>query len=45
MEVRNIRWVGVPTENYAAMRALLEQVMGLRLSFEEPTTVEFTTTE
>ena len=27
------------------MRALLEQVMGLRLSFEEPTTVEFTTTE
>jgi len=45
MEVRNIRWVGIPTENYAAMRALLEQVMGLRLSFEEPTTVEFTTTE
>jgi catechol 2,3-dioxygenase-like lactoylglutathione lyase family enzyme len=45
MEVRNIRWVGVPTRNFAAMRSLLEQVMGLQISFEEPTTVEFRTTE
>jgi catechol 2,3-dioxygenase-like lactoylglutathione lyase family enzyme len=27
MEVKNIRWVGIPTEDYGAMRELLEQVM------------------
>jgi len=31
VEVRNIRWLGVPTEHYAAMRELLEHVMGLRV--------------
>jgi catechol 2,3-dioxygenase-like lactoylglutathione lyase family enzyme len=45
VEVRNIRWVGVPTEHYAAMRDLLEHVMGLRVNFDEPTTVELVTTE
>ena len=45
MEVRNVRWIGVSTENYAAMRELLEAVMGLRPSFEEATTVEFVTSE
>jgi catechol 2,3-dioxygenase-like lactoylglutathione lyase family enzyme len=45
VEVRNIRWIGVPTENYAAMREFLARVMGLRVNFEEPTTVELETTE
>jgi catechol 2,3-dioxygenase-like lactoylglutathione lyase family enzyme len=45
VEVRNVRWVGVSTENYAAMRALLGVVMGLRPNFDDPTTVEFVTTE
>jgi catechol 2,3-dioxygenase-like lactoylglutathione lyase family enzyme len=45
MEVRNVRWLGVPTENYAEMRELLEVVMGLRPSFDDPTTVEFLTSE
>jgi catechol 2,3-dioxygenase-like lactoylglutathione lyase family enzyme len=45
MEVRNIRWIGVPTENYDAMRELLERVMGLRVNFDDPTTVELVTTE
>jgi hypothetical protein len=45
MQVRNVRWIGISTENYAAMREMLEVVMGLRLNFEEPTTVEFVTSE
>ncbi len=45
MEVRNIRWVGVPTRNYEAMIAFLKDVLGLRLNFQEPTTAEFSTTE
>ena len=45
MKVRNIRWVGVPTENYAEMRDLLERVMGLRVNLDDPTTVELETTE
>ena len=45
MDVRNIRWVGVPTEHYAAMRELLEHVMGLGVNHDDPTTVEFVTTE
>jgi glyoxalase/bleomycin resistance protein/dioxygenase superfamily protein len=45
MEVRNVRWVGVSTEKYAAMRELLGVVMGLRPTFDEATTVEFVTTE
>jgi hypothetical protein len=45
VEVRNIRWLGVPTEAYEAMRQLLEGVMGLRLNFDEATTVELETIE
>ena len=45
MEVRNVRWVGVSTDNYAAMRELLGGVMGLRANFDEATTVEFVTSE
>jgi catechol 2,3-dioxygenase-like lactoylglutathione lyase family enzyme len=35
----------VATENYGAMRELLEVVMGLRPNFDDPTTVEFKTSE
>jgi len=45
MDVRNVRWVGVPTDEYAAMADFLSRVMGLKANFEEPTTVEFTTSE
>jgi hypothetical protein len=43
MLVRNVRWVGVATEQFTAMIDLLESTMGLQKKFEEPTTVEFTT--
>lgn len=45
MEVRNIRWVGVPTRNYDAMVRFLSQVLGLLVNFSEPTTTEFSTSE
>lgn len=45
MEVRNIRWVGVPTRNYDTMVSFLSQVLGLRVNFSEPTTTEFSTSE
>ena len=45
MEVRNVRWIGISTANYAAMRDLFEVVMGLRVNFDETTTVELQTTE
>ena len=45
MQVKNIRWIGVPTEQFAAMSDFVENVLGLAKSFEEPTTVEFTTEE
>lgn len=45
MEVRNVRWVGVKTDRYEAMVGFLRDVLGLRVNFEEPTTVEFETTE
>jgi catechol 2,3-dioxygenase-like lactoylglutathione lyase family enzyme len=45
MEVRNIRWVGVPAQNYDAMVAFARDVLGLRVNFQEPTTVEFCTVE
>jgi catechol 2,3-dioxygenase-like lactoylglutathione lyase family enzyme len=45
VQVRNVRWIGVSTENYPAMRELLETVMGLRPNFDEATTVEFATSE
>jgi len=45
MEVRSIRWIGVPTPNYESMVAFVHHVLGLRLNFQEPTTVEFSTSE
>jgi catechol 2,3-dioxygenase-like lactoylglutathione lyase family enzyme len=45
MEVRNIRWVGIPVQNYDAMAAFLGQVLGLRVNFQESTTAEFSTVE
>jgi catechol 2,3-dioxygenase-like lactoylglutathione lyase family enzyme len=45
MEVRNVRWVGIRTDNYEAMVDFLRNVLGLRVNFEEPTTTEFTTSE
>ncbi|MFI5392278.1 MAG: VOC family protein [Myxococcota bacterium] len=45
MNVRNVRWVGVATPRYPEMTKLFREVMGLRVSFEEPTTVEFSTSE
>jgi catechol 2,3-dioxygenase-like lactoylglutathione lyase family enzyme len=44
VEVRNMRWVGIPTTNYDAMLSFLRDTMGLRLSFDEPT-AEFSTAE
>jgi hypothetical protein len=43
MEVRNLRWLG--TRQYDAMVSFLREVMRLEVSFQEATTVEFTTTE
>jgi catechol 2,3-dioxygenase-like lactoylglutathione lyase family enzyme len=45
MEVRNLRWIGIPTRQYDAMVSFLREVMRLEVSFQEATTVEFTTTE
>jgi catechol 2,3-dioxygenase-like lactoylglutathione lyase family enzyme len=45
MEVRNIRWVGIRTDRYEAMVGFLRDVLGLRINFEEATTIEFTTSE
>jgi catechol 2,3-dioxygenase-like lactoylglutathione lyase family enzyme len=45
MEVRNIRWVGVKTDEYQAMVGFLRDVLGLRVSFEEPLSAELTTSE
>jgi hypothetical protein len=45
MDVLNVRWVGVRTGNDAAMARFLRDVMGLRVNFEEPTTMEFSTSE
>ncbi len=45
MEVRSVRWVGVHTPNYEAMVRMLGDVMGLRVNFEEATTIEFSTTQ
>ena len=45
MDVRNVRWVGVATPRYRETTKLFREVMGLRVSFEEPTTVAFSTSE
>jgi catechol 2,3-dioxygenase-like lactoylglutathione lyase family enzyme len=44
VEVRSIAWVGTRTDNYEAMVGFLRDVLGLRVAFEEPTTVELATT-
>ena len=43
MDVLGIRWVGVATTEYAAMRTFLCDVLGLHVRFEESTTVELET--
>src|SRR2546423_9601219 len=45
MEVRNVRWVGIRTDHYEAMVGFLRDILGLEVNFEEPTTVEFMTSE
>lgn len=45
MQVRSIRWVGVPTRNYDAMVSFLRDVMGLTPTFEESTTIELETSD
>lgn len=45
MEVKNIRWVGIRTDRYDEMVAFLRDTLGLRVNFEEPTTVELETSE
>jgi len=45
MDVRNVRWVGVRTDHYDAMVGFLRDVLGMQGNFEEPTTVEFRTSE
>jgi hypothetical protein len=45
MDVRNLRWVGVQTEQYTEMVALLRDVMGLHINFEDDGSIEFTTSE
>lgn len=45
MQVRNVRWVGSATSEYDEMVSFVRDVLGLRTTFEEPTTTEFTTSE
>ena len=45
MNVRNVRWVGIPTDEYESMAIFFRDVLGLRVGFEEPKTVEFETSE
>jgi catechol 2,3-dioxygenase-like lactoylglutathione lyase family enzyme len=43
MQVRNIRWVGTATSDYAPMAAFARDVLGMRVSFEEEATTELLT--
>ncbi len=45
MNVRNIRWVGIPTDRYEEMAGFFRDVLGLRVGFDAPTTVELETSE
>jgi catechol 2,3-dioxygenase-like lactoylglutathione lyase family enzyme len=45
VNVRNLRWVGIQTDHYEAMVSFFRDVLGLRTNFEEPTTIEFETSE
>jgi catechol 2,3-dioxygenase-like lactoylglutathione lyase family enzyme len=43
MQIRNIRWVGTATSDYAPMAAFARDVLGMRVSFEEEATTELLT--
>jgi catechol 2,3-dioxygenase-like lactoylglutathione lyase family enzyme len=45
VNVRSVRWVGIATDEYEAMTGFFREVLGLRTNFEEPTTIEFETSE
>jgi catechol 2,3-dioxygenase-like lactoylglutathione lyase family enzyme len=45
MKVLNVRWVGIRTDRYDEMVGFLRDVLGLRVNFQEPTTIELETTE
>jgi hypothetical protein len=45
MEVENIRWVGVATSNYDAKVEFVKSVMGLPVTLDNESAVEFTTAE
>jgi catechol 2,3-dioxygenase-like lactoylglutathione lyase family enzyme len=45
MKVLNVRWVGIRTDRYSEMVGFLRDVLGLKVNFEEPTTIELETTE
>jgi catechol 2,3-dioxygenase-like lactoylglutathione lyase family enzyme len=45
VNVRNVRWVGIPTDEYESMVGFFRDVLGLRVGFEDPTTIEFETSE
>jgi len=45
VNVRSIRWVGIATDEYDAMAEFFRDVLGLRATFEEPTTIELETSE
>lgn len=45
MDVKDIRWVGVPTNRYDDMVAFLTSVLGLPIAFQEEATTEVTTSE
>ena len=45
MQVRSIRWIGVPTDAYTSMSSFLTNVLGLQESFSDELTAEFRTTE
>jgi catechol 2,3-dioxygenase-like lactoylglutathione lyase family enzyme len=44
MDVQSIRWIGIRTDQLDPMRVFLRDVLGLRPTFDEPTTAEFETT-
>ena len=45
MHVRNVRWVGTATSNYEEMAWFARGVLGLRVNFEDRTTIEFVTSD
>jgi hypothetical protein len=40
MRVLRLCWLGIPAEQYEPMVRLLRDIMGLRVEFEQPTTME-----